>query len=148
MYNCLEKNNQYIKMSPVVFHRSNMSCGFRTHCFNLIAQNCDNSNICMFHNISIRVCTVSTTERVRRTYWSNRKFITSSNKRLKSELDTPNWEIFLKCIVLYMCLCVRTDPPNALISGYEDSWHAGMQDAMLQCNGEGNPKPHRFNWTR
>ncbi|XP_051757489.1 nectin-4 isoform X2 [Ctenopharyngodon idella] len=39
-------------------------------------------------------------------------------------------------------------PPNALISGYEDSWHAGMQDAMLQCNGEGNPKPHRFNWTR
>ncbi|XP_056115244.1 nectin-4 isoform X1 [Rhinichthys klamathensis goyatoka] len=39
-------------------------------------------------------------------------------------------------------------PPNALISGYEDSWHAEMQGATLQCNGEGNPKPHRFNWTR
>ncbi|XP_077083886.1 nectin-4 isoform X2 [Siphateles boraxobius] len=39
-------------------------------------------------------------------------------------------------------------PPNALISGYEDSWHVEMQGATLQCNGEGNPKPHRFNWTR
>ncbi|XP_067257028.1 nectin-4 [Chanodichthys erythropterus] len=39
-------------------------------------------------------------------------------------------------------------PPNALISGYEDSWHAEMQGATLQCNGEGNPKPHLFNWTR
>ncbi|CAM4516577.1 unnamed protein product [Leuciscus chuanchicus] len=39
-------------------------------------------------------------------------------------------------------------PPNALISGYEDSWHAEMQGATLQCNGEGNPKPDRFSWTR
>lgn len=98
----------------------------------------------MFPNVSIRVCTVSTTERIRLTYWLNRKFITSSNKRLRSELDTPNWE----CIVVYVCLCLCTDPPNALISGYEDSWHAEMQGATLQCNGVGNPKPHQFNWTR
>ncbi|KAK7170950.1 hypothetical protein R3I94_000989 [Phoxinus phoxinus] len=39
-------------------------------------------------------------------------------------------------------------PPNALISGYEDSWHVEMQGATLQCSGEGNPKPHQFNWTR
>ncbi|XP_056317117.1 nectin-4 isoform X2 [Danio aesculapii] len=39
-------------------------------------------------------------------------------------------------------------PPNALISGYKDGWFAEMQGASLQCSGEGNPKPHQFNWTR
>ncbi|XP_051571945.1 nectin-4-like isoform X2 [Myxocyprinus asiaticus] len=39
-------------------------------------------------------------------------------------------------------------PPNVLISGYDDNWHAEMQDATLQCTGQGNPKPHQFNWTR
>ncbi|XP_018937744.1 nectin-4-like isoform X3 [Cyprinus carpio] len=39
-------------------------------------------------------------------------------------------------------------PPNALISGYEDNWYAEMQGATLQCSGQGNPEPQRFNWTR
>lgn len=39
-------------------------------------------------------------------------------------------------------------PPNAVISGYKDDWFAEMQGATLQCSGEGNPKPHQFNWTR
>nr|XP_689011.4 nectin-4 isoform X1 [Danio rerio] len=39
-------------------------------------------------------------------------------------------------------------PPNAVISGYKDDWFAEMQGATLQCSGEGNPKPHLFNWTR
>lgn len=49
---------------------------------------------------------------------------------------------------LVLCLCVHVDPPNALISGYEDNWHVDMQGAVLQCKGQGNPKPHQFNWTR
>ncbi|XP_051993950.1 nectin-4-like isoform X2 [Xyrauchen texanus] len=39
-------------------------------------------------------------------------------------------------------------PPSALISGYDDNWHVEMLDATLQCTGQGNPKPHQFNWTR
>ncbi|TRY92548.1 hypothetical protein DNTS_029823 [Danionella cerebrum] len=39
-------------------------------------------------------------------------------------------------------------PPNAVISGYKDDWFAEMQGASLKCSGEGNPKPHQFNWTR
>ncbi|XP_051505920.1 nectin-4-like isoform X2 [Myxocyprinus asiaticus] len=39
-------------------------------------------------------------------------------------------------------------PPNALISDYDDNWHVEMQGATLQCTGQGNPKPHQFNWTR
>ncbi|RXN06079.1 nectin-4-like isoform X1 [Labeo rohita] len=40
------------------------------------------------------------------------------------------------------------DPPNAVVSGYENSWHADMQGAALQCSGHGNPEPQQFNWTR
>ncbi|KAI2662880.1 Nectin-4 [Labeo rohita] len=39
-------------------------------------------------------------------------------------------------------------PPNAVVSGYENSWHADMQGAALQCSGHGNPEPQQFNWTR
>ncbi|KAA0723019.1 Nectin-4 Nectin cell adhesion molecule 4 [Triplophysa tibetana] len=39
-------------------------------------------------------------------------------------------------------------PPNALISGYEDNWHVDMEEAVLQCKGQGNPKPYQFKWTR
>ncbi|XP_026122403.1 nectin-4-like isoform X1 [Carassius auratus] len=39
-------------------------------------------------------------------------------------------------------------PPNALISGYEDDWYAEMQEATLQCSGQGNPEPQRFSWMR
>ncbi|KAL1271760.1 hypothetical protein QQF64_030776, partial [Cirrhinus molitorella] len=39
-------------------------------------------------------------------------------------------------------------PPNAAISGYEDSWYAEMQGAALQCSGQGNPEPQQFTWSR
>ncbi|XP_073693411.1 nectin-4 isoform X2 [Garra rufa] len=39
-------------------------------------------------------------------------------------------------------------PPNAVISGYEDSWYAEMQGAALQCSGQGNPEPKKFTWSR
>ncbi|KAF5907115.1 nectin-4-like isoform X2, partial [Clarias magur] len=39
-------------------------------------------------------------------------------------------------------------PPDAIISGYNENWYLGMEGARLQCDGDGNPKPHNFTWTR
>ncbi|XP_029530292.1 nectin-4-like isoform X2 [Oncorhynchus nerka] len=39
-------------------------------------------------------------------------------------------------------------PPNAEISGFDQNWYAGLEEAALSCVSGGNPKPQSFNWTR
>ncbi|XP_060762238.1 nectin-4 isoform X2 [Neoarius graeffei] len=39
-------------------------------------------------------------------------------------------------------------PPDAMISGYDQSWSVNQKGAELTCKGEGNPQPHNFTWTR
>ncbi|XP_041723997.1 nectin-4-like [Coregonus clupeaformis] len=39
-------------------------------------------------------------------------------------------------------------PPNAEISGFDQNWYAGLEEAALSCVSGGNPKPQSFIWTR
>ncbi|KAF5903042.1 nectin-4-like isoform X1, partial [Clarias magur] len=39
-------------------------------------------------------------------------------------------------------------PPDATISGYDQSWSVNRKGAELKCEGVGNPPPHNFTWTR
>ncbi|XP_014011453.1 nectin-4 [Salmo salar] len=39
-------------------------------------------------------------------------------------------------------------PPNAEISGFDQNWYAGLEEAALSCVSGGNPKPQSFSWTR
>ncbi|XP_024290406.2 nectin-4 isoform X2 [Oncorhynchus tshawytscha] len=39
-------------------------------------------------------------------------------------------------------------PPNSEISGFDQNWYAGLEEAALSCVSGGNPKPQSFNWTR
>lgn len=47
-----------------------------------------------------------------------------------------------------VCLCVWLVPPDAKISGYDQSWSINQKGAELKCEGVGNPQPHNFIWTR
>ncbi|XP_016371076.1 nectin-4-like isoform X2 [Sinocyclocheilus rhinocerous] len=64
------------------------------------------------------------------------------------KLDCLAWHPSQKGPVRFSNNLVVHYPPNALISGYEDNWYAEMQEATLQCSGQGNPEPQRFNWMR
>ncbi|XP_016144601.1 nectin-4-like [Sinocyclocheilus grahami] len=64
------------------------------------------------------------------------------------KLDCLVWHSSQKGPVRFSNNLVVHYPPNALISGYEDNWFAEMQEATLQCSGQGNPEPQKFNWTR
>uniref|UniRef100_A0A671N5S8 Nectin-4-like n=1 Tax=Sinocyclocheilus anshuiensis TaxID=1608454 RepID=A0A671N5S8_9TELE len=64
------------------------------------------------------------------------------------KLDCLVWHPSQKGPVRFSNNLVVHYPPNALISGYDDNWYAEMQEATLQCSGQGNPEPQRFNWTR
>ncbi|TSP09121.1 Nectin-4 [Bagarius yarrelli] len=39
-------------------------------------------------------------------------------------------------------------PPDATVSGYDQSWALNRKGAELKCEGVGNPPPHNFTWTR
>ncbi|XP_017350903.1 nectin-4 isoform X1 [Ictalurus punctatus] len=39
-------------------------------------------------------------------------------------------------------------PPDAMVSGYDQSWSVNQKGAELKCEGVGNPQPHNFTWTR
>ncbi|MCI4390861.1 hypothetical protein PGIGA_G00127800 [Pangasianodon gigas] len=39
-------------------------------------------------------------------------------------------------------------PPDATVSGYDQSWSVNRKGAELKCEGVGNPQPHNFTWTR
>ncbi|XP_060725855.1 nectin-4 isoform X3 [Tachysurus vachellii] len=39
-------------------------------------------------------------------------------------------------------------PPDAIVSGYDQSWAINRNGAELKCEGAGNPPPHNFTWTR
>ncbi|XP_076581230.1 nectin-4 isoform X1 [Chaetodon auriga] len=39
-------------------------------------------------------------------------------------------------------------PPHAEVSGYEQEWSVGLQNAALRCVSGGNPKPQSFTWIR
>ncbi|KAK3534490.1 hypothetical protein QTP86_015158 [Hemibagrus guttatus] len=39
-------------------------------------------------------------------------------------------------------------PPDAMVSGYDQSWTVNRKGAELKCEGVGNPPPHNFTWTR
>ncbi|XP_022607983.1 nectin-4-like isoform X1 [Seriola dumerili] len=39
-------------------------------------------------------------------------------------------------------------PPHAEVSGYNEDWSIGMENAALRCLSGGNPKPQSFTWIR
>ncbi|KAM4536423.1 nectin-4 isoform 2-T2 [Odontesthes bonariensis] len=39
-------------------------------------------------------------------------------------------------------------PPHAEVSGYNEEWFVGLENAALRCMSGGNPKPHSFTWIR
>ncbi|XP_023670521.1 nectin-4 [Paramormyrops kingsleyae] len=39
-------------------------------------------------------------------------------------------------------------PPDATVSGFDENWYVGLEQASLRCNSRGHPKPHSFTWTR
>ncbi|KAG7496878.1 nectin-4-like isoform X1 [Solea senegalensis] len=39
-------------------------------------------------------------------------------------------------------------PPHAKVSGYNNDWYEGLENAALRCVSGGNPKPQSFTWIR
>ncbi|XP_034346175.1 nectin-2-like [Arvicanthis niloticus] len=37
-------------------------------------------------------------------------------------------------------------PPEVSISGYDDSWHAGLTNMVLTCEARSKPAPYRYEW--
>lgn len=50
-----------------------------------------------------------------------------------------------KCF-FFVCVCLV--PPDATVTGYDQSWSVNRKGAELKCEGVGNPPPHNFTWTR
>lgn len=39
-------------------------------------------------------------------------------------------------------------PPDVEVSGFNNNWFVGLENAALTCVSRGNPKPHSFTWSR
>uniref|UniRef100_W5KVY3 Nectin cell adhesion molecule 4a n=1 Tax=Astyanax mexicanus TaxID=7994 RepID=W5KVY3_ASTMX len=64
------------------------------------------------------------------------------------KLDCLVWHPTLKTPKRHSSQLVVYYPPNAVITGYEEDWYVGLEGVTLQCDGQGNPKPENFTWTR
>lgn len=38
-------------------------------------------------------------------------------------------------------------PPDAKVTGYNEKWHVGLENAVLKCVSGGNPEP-QMTWMR
>lgn len=64
------------------------------------------------------------------------------------KLDCLVWHPTLKTPKRHSSQLVVYYPPNAVITGRDKDWYVGLEGVTLQCDGQGNPKPENFTWTR
>ncbi|KAI4879721.1 hypothetical protein NFI96_013875 [Prochilodus magdalenae] len=64
------------------------------------------------------------------------------------KLDCLVWHPTLKSPRRHQNKLVVHYPPVATITGYDENWYVGLEGVTLHCDGEGNPKPDNFTWTR
>ncbi|KAG7319821.1 hypothetical protein KOW79_016964 [Hemibagrus wyckioides] len=64
------------------------------------------------------------------------------------KLDCLVWHPALDQPRRLSSLLVVHFPPDATVSGYDQSWAVNRNGAELKCEGVGNPPPHNFTWTR
>lgn len=67
---------------------------------------------------------------------------TTINKKVMGEVKSV-YSLTSMCFVY-----VSSVPPDAVVSGYDQSWSVNRKGAELKCEGAGNPQPHSFTWTR
>lgn len=60
-------------------------------------------------------------------------------------MDASLLNLWPQCVI---SVCVCLVPPDAMVSGYDQSWSVNQKGAELKCEGVGNPQPHNFTWTR